>query len=329
MRSIRRILVAVKDPVSDSSRAISKAAQLAHALGASLELYHAIATPLFIDAYASLNQGLQDIERDTRARSLRQLERIAARLRRTGIEVSVSADWDFPIYEAVVRRASRIKADLIVAQRHAGRHRVPGLLHLTDWELLRLSPEPVLLVKTAGPYRKPVVLAAVDPTHARSKPAALDAEILRTAASVAGALRGTLHALHAYMPAPAIIVPTNAASAAALPKLIKRVAREARRSLDNVLRSTRIPRNRRHLVGRHPIDAIDQTARTLRSSIVVMGAISRSGLKHLFIGNTAERVLDQLACDVLVVKPRHFQQRVQRASRGVRLVALASAPFPY
>jgi universal stress protein E len=33
-----------------------------------------------------------------------------------------------------------------------------------------------------------------------------------------------------------------------------------------------------------------------------MGATSRSGLKRIFIGSTAEHVLDSLQCDVLVVK---------------------------
>jgi len=39
-----------------------------------------------------------------------------------------------------VRHASKIEADLIVADQHPGRHTAAGLLHLTDWELLRLSP---------------------------------------------------------------------------------------------------------------------------------------------------------------------------------------------
>jgi hypothetical protein len=52
-----------------------------------------------------------------------------------------------------------------------------------------------------------------------------------------------------------------------------------------------------------------------------MGAVSRSGLKRVFIGNTAERVLNQLRCDVLVVKPRHFARRISGKRRGVQLVA--------
>jgi hypothetical protein len=44
MRNIRRILVAVKDPKSKSLSAMVKAAQLARAWGAELELFHGVGT---------------------------------------------------------------------------------------------------------------------------------------------------------------------------------------------------------------------------------------------------------------------------------------------
>ena len=37
-----------------------------------------------------------------------------------------------------------------------------------------------------------------------------------------------------------------------------------------------------------------------------MGAVSRSGLQRIFIGSTAERVLDRLPCDLIVVKRPGF-----------------------
>ena len=48
---------------------------------------------------------------------------------------------------------------------------------------------------------------------------------------------------------------------------------------------------------------------------------------RVFIGNTAERVLDELPCDLLVVKPPRFRSPVARARRGVRLVA-TPPPMP-
>ena len=48
---------------------------------------------------------------------------------------------------------------------------------------------------------------------------------------------------------------------------------------------------------------IPEFAERCRASLVVMGAVSRSRLRQLLIGSTAESVLDRLECDVLVVKP--------------------------
>ncbi len=52
-----------------------------------------------------------------------------------------------------------------------------------------------------------------------------------------------------------------------------------------------------------PAVELPAVARSVRAGLVVMGAMSRSGLKRIFIGNTAEQVLDSLQCDVLIVKP--------------------------
>jgi len=85
--------------------------------------------------------------------------------------------------------------------------------------------------------------------------------------------------------------------------------------------NAKIPRTRRHVIDRDPATGISAVARKVGADLVVMGAVSRSGLKRLFIGNTAERVLNTLPCDVLVVKPAHFEKRVAAKSRGMRLIA--------
>ena len=101
---------------------------------------------------------------------------------------------------------------------------------------------------------------------------------------------------------------------------------QAKPGFDRVLKSAHIPRSRRHLVARYPVDAIPEVARQTHCAMVVMGAVSRSGLKSIFIGNTAERVLDRLQCDLLVVKPLGFETRVPRAVRGVRIAAAVPLP---
>jgi universal stress protein E len=308
MPGVHRILVAVKALDSKPLPAVLKAAQLARAYGAQLELFCALTTPVYADSVLSSAQGLVSLEHELRQNALRRLEAIADRLRVHSIKVTVSAEWDYPAHEAIVRRAQVIKADLIVASLHSGRHRLPWLLRLTDWELVRQSPIPLLLVKNPHPYRHPAVLAAIDPAHAHEKPLQLDKEILRIGRALTTALRGTLHAVHALMLTPET-----------LQKMQEDAKREAQSAFNRALRAARIPRSRQYLVGRLPVDAIAEAARKSHSAIVVMGAISRSGYKRLLIGNTAERILDELSCDLLVVKPAKFRGRVSRMSRGARL----------
>jgi len=325
MRPIRRILVAVKDPAARTLPAVQKAAQLARACGAHLELFHAISTPLYVDAY-SYQESLRQIERDIHSNRHAQLEAIARRLRTKGLEISVNVQWDYPAYEAIVRYATRTRANLIVAECHAQPHVLPGLLHLADWELLRSSPIAVLLVKNSRPYERPVILAAVDPGHALAKPARLDGEILSAASQIAGALRGPLHAIHAYIPLPEEPASRRLLSAAQLEEINAQTQTAAGSNLERATRSTRIPKSRRHLLASHPITAIEETARKTRSAIVVMGAISRSGVRRLIFGNTAEYLLDSLPCDLLVVKPPGFSTRMSKVSRGVKFVAPPAFP---
>ena len=325
MRKPQRILVAIKDPSSRSLAALMKAAQLAKAWNAHLELFHCISTPLYVDAYASVDT-LEDLAKVTLQKQRDKLERLARKLREESIEVTAHVEWDYPVFESIIRRAHEAKADLIVAERHAGRHFAAGLLQLTDWELLRMSPVPVLLVKTAGTYDRPVILAAVDPSHANAKPTNLDERILRQGALFSEALRGSLHAVHAYIPLPTPF-PSNLLTEGAVQKLTADIAAKARRGFERSVRAYEMPKARRHLLARHPINAIEETARKFSSAIVVMGAISRSGLKRLFIGNTAEALLDSLPCDFLIVKPDKFTSAVQRRRRGPRISVFAPAPL--
>jgi universal stress protein E len=325
MASIRRILVAIRTLDADSLPAVLKAAQLARACRAQVEIYHCLDTPLYVGLESLGDRSLPDTEQDLQRRAVRRLEAIAGKIYRPGITVTVRAEWDFPAYEAIIRRAMRVKADLIVASAHACRHHLPTLMRLTDWELVRLSPIPVLLVKDPHAYHHPAILVAVDPTHAFAKPLRLDKEILQLGRSMSQQLRGSLHAVHAYARVPGGSFPDTALTPAQIEQIQKDAERTAKLAFDRILQRSPITAAHRYLIARDPVNAIAEAAQRSRSAIVVLGAISRSGIKRLLIGNTAERVLDQLPCDVLVVKPGKFRIRVPRSSRGARL--LTSLPL--
>lgn len=320
MRPISRILVPVRNFATRSAY-IDKAAQLAAAFGARIELFHDIADPIIVDdALRRPGFTFRRLKADLRQMALEGLERLAAPLRAEGVEVSTDAAWDYPPYEAILRRAAAMGADLIVAPRRA-RHRLPLLLGYTDWELLRLSPVPVLLVKASAPYERPSILAAIDPTHAHAKSSALDKRILAYAAEVSGMLRGTLNVVHAYRPRP--LHPAMTFDARRRKLLLAEYTREARAVFDKSLAKANIPPSRRHLVAGDPAAAILAVARKTRSAIVVIGAVSRSALKRMFIGATAESVMDELRCDLLIVKPAKFAFKGSLARRGRHFVSFA------
>jgi universal stress protein E len=324
MKPIRRILVAIKDPTARVLPAVNKAAQIAKGLDAQLTLFHDIATPLYAEALQGREIDVRAWQREVQTARREQLEKLAARVRRHGIDVNVAADWDFPPYEAIIRKAQRLAADLVVVENHhgTGKHPARWLLAYTDWELLRLCPIPVLLVKNRRLYHRPRVLAAVDPAHAFAKPSNLDKQILRAGAQLVHALHGELHALHALAP-PVPVVP-------ALPDgPIIDVAAEreqyeaaARRQLARSVDGFDVQRSHVHLVEGRANEVIPRVARRERCAIVAMGAVSRSGLKRFFIGNTAESVMDAVTADVLVVKSPDFPMRVPRTGRGVQILSM-------
>lgn len=313
MRPIGKILVAVRDPAARAPAALKKAAALAAALGAELKLFHALSQPVLLQPFAGPDQAEALAGHGVRVAA--QLARLATRLATPGARITSAVAWDYPAHEAIIRHATRSRADLIVAGGQAFKHVAPWLLRFTDWELVRQSPVPVLLVKSRQPWRRPRLLAAVDPEHAYGKTGALDADILQLAQAVKGALKGSLDAVHAYAPLPERV---EAA-------LREKLASVARRSFAALGKAQHLAPSRLHLQAGSPVEAIPALVRELGCDLVVLGTLSRSGVKRMLIGNTAEALLDALTCDVLVVKPEGFVSAVPRALRGLR-VATSTLP---
>ena len=321
MHTFRKILVAIKDPHARRQPGVEKAIGIARTLGASIELFHALSTPVLLDVQPLSGNSLGELKREASALARRRLDALVAKASLVGVTATRAVEWDFPPHEAIVRAARHFHADLIIAECHKGRRTVPWLIHLTDWELLRTSSIPVLLLRNTKPWGRAPVLAAVDPSHVHAKPSGLDGEVVAQAGRLAAATRSALHLMHATYPYfISLGAGDPAIDAALLAVASSQLKEQDRKDFSVFSKRASIAGARRHLVSGDPVDAIPKVARALGAAVVVMGAVSRSGLKRVFIGNTAERVLSALPCDVLVVKPPGFAQRVAARSRGVRVL---------
>jgi universal stress protein E len=329
-KGFRRILFAVRDVEKVTPAALRKVATLARGSGARVELYHALTETVVVPRPRGMRPGpnLDDIFDSVARKAASRLDRLARSTALRGLRVTAHVDWDYPAHEAIVRRALATRADLVVGEAHHHALAARPFLRNTDWELIRQCPVPLLLLKSSRRYDKPAVLVAVDPFHAADKPASLDKSLLAVGARLAGGLGGALHAVHAWLPL-TVLVPT--AASAPVPVWLPPEAEDAherriRKAFDTLAARAGVKPPRRHLIAGPVHTVLEEATRRSRASIVVMGAISRRGLQRLFIGNTAERMLDHLDCDALIVKPPGFRTRIPRRATPRPPVI---GPLPY
>lgn len=298
-RQMSRILVAIADPSAGMNKAVRRASALARATGARLELFNAL--PMSVSA-GSAHAAAEHFTRLAVAENKRLLEQTANRLRREEIVVDTTVQSGYPVHEGILRQIRLTKPDLLVIEAHKHSVLARLLLTQTDFELIRYCPIPLLIVKGKGAWRSPRILAALDPFHRNDSARALDSKIIEVARTMAAAARGSVHAAHVYRPLANFAlgkVPTTPRALLAQERARKDSVRSA---FYEFVGEQGIPRTRAHLVLGDPVRDLPALARSMRVGLLVMGAVSRSGLKQIFVGNTAEGVLDGVRCDVLVVR---------------------------
>jgi len=314
MKRLDRIL-AVLDPTTEAQPALAKAATLARRSGATLELFICDFEPSLSGQPFFDTDKLRHLREEFIAERLEYLEDTAEDLRVEGIAVETHVHWDNPTYRGIVRRVEESSPDLVVKDTHYHTVLRRTLFTNTDWSLIRTCPAPLLLAKPGEWPDTPRILAALDPGHVGDKPAALDHDILEWSELVAARMGGQVHAVHAFFPAALLAATATLAGMPLASGLTSAEIVEAERKriagrLAGIVETHRLPAQRVHLEQGAAAEILPRLAEQLNAALVVMGAVSRSRLQEVFLGSTAERVLDRIGCDVLVVKPADFTEKL-------------------
>ena len=308
MTDPQRVLVVV-DPTATFHPAIERATWLARHAPARLELFISDYAPQLADS-RSQNTAVTQTRAAVLDRHRNRLEQLAAPLRTSGLDVAVDVRWDYPLHDSIVRKAEDSGAGVIVKDTHYHSVLKRSIFSNTDWSLIRNCAATLWLVKPRPPGQKPYFVAAVDPLHERDKPADLDHRIVTTGQTLARALGGELHVFHAFDVAAAIAVSTDSMTMPiALPinDLADAMRAEHTEAVEQLCKQHGVPPALTHVHQGGTRQLLLALTEQLRADAVVMGAISRSGIKGLFLGNTAEDVLDRLHCDLIIVKPEGFK----------------------
>lgn len=308
MQNLDKILCVI-DPTTKSQHALSRAAWLAGRTGADLELLICYYNEYLSGDRFFDSRSLAKARQEVLAGHLEYLESLAKPLRDKGLTVTTSSTWDHPLHEGIVRHAFKCEANLVVKDTHyhSGASRV--LLSNTDWQLIRTVAAPLWLVKPRELADPPAFIAAIDPMNEHDKPAALDDEILVTAKALAASTGGNLRAFHAYDPRIAIATASaNAYLPVSLPldEIEKEMREQHGKRFNEIVGYHGIAKDQAHLISGRAHEELPALAIAQKADVVVMGAVARNRWKRLFVGATAERTLDHLPCDLLIVKPDWF-----------------------
>jgi universal stress protein E len=313
MKQIKQIL-AVVDPTVEDQPAMQRAAWLAGQTGAELELLICYYNEYLSGDRLFDSPSLEKARSEVIANQQQHLETFAEPLRKNGIVVRTTAVWDHPLYEGIIRHALAGNADIVFKDTHHHSVAARALLTNTDWNLIRTCPMPLWLVKPRNLDATPVFVAAIDPMNQHDKPAALDDEILHLSKLLGEKTNGSVHAFHSYDPRIAVATATaNAYIPVSLPfdEIEQQMHEDHQKRFIEITSFHGIVDERSHLAAGLAHEELPAIADELNADVVVMGAVARNRWKRLFIGATAERTLEHLPCDLVIVKPDWFQTPVE------------------
>ncbi|GGO80765.1 hypothetical protein GCM10011348_18190 [Marinobacterium nitratireducens] len=310
MKPLRKILVNLEEE-HGNDQALEKASWLAERTGAAVELFCCCFNLTLRNAWLFDHEAGLHAQHAYLRHIEARLDTIAETLVGRGFEVGVDVAWERHHAEGVIRKAIRYEPDLVIHQ--VGRHSRLGhyLLAHHDWQLLRDCGFPLLLVKAHRWHEQPRIAACVDPFHDGEAPGELDRELLKHAAWLRELTDGRLHAVHSYhtLPQSAIFDEHVVTDFEALKQKVTQQHTEA---LNRLLGPVLDPEGEQvHLLKGESHQTLPRFAEEHGIDVMVMGSVARGFVDRLLLGSTVERVLDEIACDVLVVKPPGFVSPVK------------------
>lgn len=258
----------------------------------------------------------QDLMKLITGERLERLEELEAPLRDQGIRVSAAVLSGTPFLE-IIRQVIRRKHDLVILTTAGKGGLKERLLGSTSLHLLRKCPCPVWVMRPTRSTRYRRILAAVDPDpdpSADPERNGLNVKILDLATSLARIEESRLSVVHVWrLPGEGFYRSDRSGVTSKEIKVMLAGAEEAsRQRVEELLGGYAIDdiRHDTHLLQGDAGDRIPELARELKTDLLVMGTVCRTGVPGFFIGNTAEKVLQQIDCSLLAVKPEGFETPV-------------------
>ena len=283
----RLTLFVIIDPTMEVQPALIRAADLANIAGGHIHAFCAVYED-DLSSYASR----RDAKYKVRHRAIDKVDNLIDPLVNDRVTVDKEVMWNEHWYQSAVHACARLGADVMIKSTYAHGESFAGLRKRSDYYLLRHSSCPVLLTKIAKscPYQS--VLAAIAIEDGDNRHNELNNLVISHARRVSRITGGELHVVAALEDRPDI---------ASLLNII--VDDDDEELPDEQLISVRfgIEADKIHLDYGSAQQVIVEAIKQTSAQLLVVGTVARTGISGAVLGNTCEKVLDQLSNDILVV----------------------------
>jgi nucleotide-binding universal stress UspA family protein len=292
---IKKILWAY-DGSKESLAALKWVRLCATRLGASVNALSVIESPdlCTLEVPDDLKTEISRIDRDLRTREAKRLTRLGKVLEQEGIKTEIQVVRGIPSQE-IIKSAQSHDADLIAMGKRGLNLWGRMLLGSTTTKVLRESRVPILTVRQT--VKKPAVKKILVPSS--FSPA--DKISLTWALEFAAPLGASVFLLH--------IIQAHKSWDEVKGGFMGRMRKAANDKLDRMLDS--VPAQKRNGVNAfarakansRPWSGIVSFAREEGIDVIVMGTHARKGAPRFFLGSVAERVIREVPCPVITVRP--------------------------
>lgn len=214
--------------------------------------------------------------------------------------ISTNVVWARNPFTAIQKELTENSYDLIIkAAAEENDSLMSFFFTPVDWKLMRISQIPVIMVKNNVWKENGIILVALCSINQKiSNP--INSLVFREAQLLALLTNSEIHLVNS-VPCPTLTdcmdVPVF------LPTSYNQALHEMHlNQLHNFAESHKIPIEHTYVVDGLPDDVIPSMAKKLSVNAVFMGSIGRDGFSGSVIGNTAEQIIDEVSCDLIVIK---------------------------
>ena len=237
-----------------------------------------------------------------------QLTRCLEPVRQQGVEGATKVLVGDPFLE-VTREVLRNGHDLVMMTAEGRGGFKNWLFGATAMRLVRKCPCAVWVVKASQHERYARILAAVDTDPDDARKDALNSTIMELATSLAEGEESELHIVHAWtMYGEDILRHWGRTPDDQMAIWLRETQDRHQVALERLLGKSDLAnlQHRIHLGKGEAGCIIPKVAHEKHVDLIVMGTVCRTGIAGFFIGNTAEKILQDVDCSVLTVKPEGF-----------------------